>query len=151
MPGMRGRPSPRTPSWGCYPDKQLRPWTRWGICEDIFNPFDPTVSFLQDVLVETMELFPSRFIHIGGDEAIKDQWKAVPAIQARIRELGLKERGGTAELVYPQMDGFIAKHGRRLVGWDEILEGGLAPGAVVMSWTGEEGGIAAARPATTWS
>lgn len=145
MPGHARAAIAAYPELGCYPERRLRPWTRWGICEDIFNPFDPTISFLQDVLAETMELFPSRFIHIGGDEAIKDQWKGVPAIQARMRELGLKNEEELQSWFIRQMDEYLAKHGRRLVGWDEILEGGLAPGAVVMSWTGEEGGIAAAK------
>ncbi|MBN1490986.1 MAG: family 20 glycosylhydrolase, partial [Phycisphaerae bacterium] len=133
------------PELGCNPDKPIDVWTRWGVCADIYNPSDQTIQFLQDVLVEVMDLFPSEFIHIGGDEAIKDQWKASPVVQARIKELGLKDEHEMQSWFIKQMDTFLAKHGRRLIGWDEILEGGLAPGATVMSWRGEKGGITAAK------
>lgn len=145
MPGHARAAIAAYPQLGCNPETPLRPWTRWGVCPDIFVPTDETVAFLQDVLVEVMELFPSRFIHIGGDEAIKDQWKASPVVQARIRTLGLKDEAEMQSWFTRQMDAFLTRHGRRLIGWDEILEGGLAPGATVMSWRGEEGGIAAAR------
>jgi hexosaminidase len=145
MPGHARAAIAAYPELGVYPEKHLRPWTRWGICEDIFNASDSTISFLQDVLVEVMELFPSRFVHIGGDEAVKNQWEASPAVQARIKALGLKNEAELQSWFIRQMDTFLTRRGRRLVGWDEILEGGLAPGAVVMSWQGEEGGIAAAR------
>jgi len=108
------------------------------------------------VLTEVMSLFPGEFIHIGGDEAIKPEWKASPRAQARIRALGItpddpaNPRDVRAEnelqsWFTTQMDKFLTSHGRRLVGWDEILEGGLAPNAVVMSWRGTDGGLAAAR------
>jgi hexosaminidase len=100
---------------------------------------------MQDVLAEVLELFPSPWIHIGGDEAIKDQWKANPAIQARIRALGLKDEHELQSWFIRQMDGFLTQRGRRLIGWDEILEGGLAENATVMSWRGMAGGIAAAK------
>jgi hexosaminidase len=145
MPGHARAAVAAYPELGCNPDKPVRPWTVWGVCPDIFVPTDRTISFLQDVLSEVIELFPSRFIHIGGDEAIKDQWKASPVVQARIKELGLKDEAEMQSWFIKQMDTFLTQKGRRLVGWDEILEGGLAPGAVVMSWRGEKGGIAAAR------
>src|SRR5688572_30421062 len=125
--------------------KQLEVWTRWGINANIFNPSEKTILFLQDVLTEVMELFPSQFIHIGGDEAIKDQWEASPEVQARIRELGLKDEHEMQSYFVRRMDSFLASKGRRLIGWDEILEGGLAPGATVMSWRGVSGGITAAK------
>ena len=125
--------------------EQLDVWPRWGINANIFNPNEKTILFLQDVLTEVLELFPSKFIHVGGDEAIKDQWKASPQVQARIRELGLKDEHEMQSYFIRRMDSFLASRGRRLIGWDEILEGGLAPGATVMSWRGVEGGITAAK------
>jgi hexosaminidase len=120
-------------------------WTLWGVSENILNPTDSTVAFMQDVLTEVLELFPGRFIHVGGDEAPKTQWKASPTVQARIRALGLKDEHEMQSWFIRQMDEFLTKKGRRLIGWDEILEGGLAPNATVMSWRGTAGGIAAAR------
>jgi len=94
-----------------------------------------------------MGLFPGPWIHTGGDEAPKAQWKASPLAQARIRELGLKDEEALQGYFTRRMDEFLTSHGRRLIGWDEILEGGLAPNAVVMSWRGVDGGIAAAQAA----
>jgi hexosaminidase len=120
-------------------------WTSWGVDQNILNPGDATVRFYQNVLTEVMGLFPGRWIHIGGDEAPKTQWIASPLAQARIRELGLKNEDELQSWFTHRMDEFLTAHGRRLVGWDEILEGGLAPNAVVMSWRGVDGGIAAAQ------
>jgi hexosaminidase len=117
----------------------------WGVSPYIINPTDANVAFMQDVLAEVLELFPSPWIHIGGDEAIKDQWKTNPAIQARITALGLKDEHELQSWFIRQMDGFLTQRGRRLIGWDEILEGGLAENATVMSWRGMAGGIAAAK------
>ncbi|NLE60621.1 MAG: beta-N-acetylhexosaminidase [Planctomycetes bacterium] len=145
MPGHARAAISAYPHLGCNPDTPLRPWTIWGVCPDIFCPTEQTVAFMQDVLAEVLQLFPSPYIHIGGDEAVKDQWKASPVVQARIKELGLKDEAEMQSWFVKQMDTFLTKQGRRLVGWDEILEGGLAPGAVVMSWRGEKGGITAAK------
>jgi hexosaminidase len=120
-------------------------WTDWGVTPYILNADSSTVAFMQDVLGEVLRIFPSRFIHVGGDEAAKDLWRVSPRIQARIRELGLKDEHELQSWFIRQMDAFLTARGRRLVGWDEILEGGLAPGATVMSWRGMEGGVAAAR------
>jgi hexosaminidase len=112
------------------------------------------VAYAADRFVEVMELFPGPFIHIGGDEAPKLQWKSSPRAQARIKTLGLyedepansyKNEDKLQSWFTTQMDSFLTKRGRRLIGWDEILEGGLAPNAVVMSWRGIQGGLAAAR------
>ena len=119
--------------------------TRWGVFSDILNAKPSTIQFMQNVLTEVMAIFPGRYIHIGGDEADKTKWKASPEIQARIKELGLKDEHELQSWFIRQMDTFLTSHGRRLVGWDEILEGGLAENAVVMSWRGTAGGIAAAR------
>lgn len=126
-------------------DKQQEVATHWGIFKQILNMNESTIRFCQDVLTEVMEIFPSRFIHIGGDEAPRDEWRASAAAQARMRELGLKSEAELQSYFTHRMDKFLAERGRRLVGWDEILEGGLAPGATVMSWRGIEGGIAAAK------
>lgn len=125
--------------------RQIDVWNSWGINPNILNVEKSTILFYQDVLSEVMELFPSPFIHIGGDEAIKDQWKASDRAQARMVELGLKDEHELQSWFVRRMDEFLTRHGRKLVGWDEILEGGLASGAMVMSWRGEEGGIAAAN------
>jgi hexosaminidase len=110
-----------------------------------YNVDDSTIHFLQDVLTEVMALFPSKFIHIGGDEVDKRPWHANPKAQARMQQLGLKDENELQSWFVRQMDQFLASHVRRLVGWDEILEGGLAPGATVMSWRGMAGGVAAAK------
>ena len=119
--------------------------TRWGVYANILNAEPSTIDFMEDVLTEVMALFPSRFIHVGGDEADKALWKTSPRIQERIKELGLKDEHELQSWFIRQIDAFLTKHDRRLVGWDEILEGGLAPGATVMSWRGTKGGIDAAR------
>lgn len=117
----------------------------WGVSRNILNPTDSVVAFFQDVLTEVLELFPGSFIHIGGDEVPKEQWRASAAVQRRITDLGLRDEAHMQSWFIHQMDAFLTAKGRRLVGWDEILEGGLAPGATVMSWQGTKGGIAAAR------
>ncbi|MDH7599994.1 MAG: beta-N-acetylhexosaminidase [Sedimentisphaerales bacterium] len=125
--------------------RQVEVMTYWGVSEDIMNPNEFTIRFMQDVLSEVMKLFDSPFIHIGGDEVPKAQWKASPEVQAMIKELGLQDEHELQSWFIRRMDSFLASYGRRLIGWDEILEGGLAPGATVMSWRGEAGGIAAAK------
>lgn len=117
----------------------------WGVNPHIFNAEERTIRFLQDVLAEVIELFPSPWIHIGGDEAVKDEWKASPRIQERIRELGVGDEHGLQSYIIRRMDEFLTARGRRILGWDEILEGGLSPNATVVSWRGFEGGIAAAK------
>lgn len=120
-------------------------WTSFGINPNIFNPSENTILFLQDVLTEVLDLFPGAFIHVGGDEAIKDQWKSSALAQARIQELGLQNEDELQSYFIRRMEQFLSSKGRRLIGWDEILEGGLPPGAAVMSWRGVAGGITAAR------
>lgn len=119
--------------------------TRWGVHKDVFNVNESTIRFLQDVLDEVLAIFPGTFIHVGGDEVPLDQWKASPEAQARKKELGLKEDVELHGYFIRRMDQFLRQRGRRLVGWDEILEGGVDPSATVMSWRGNKGGIAAAR------
>lgn len=119
--------------------------TKWGVIENVFNAEDSTIAFLQNVLSEVIDLFPGKFIHVGGDEVPKKQWQNSPAMQAKIKALGLKDEHELQSWFIRQMDTWLANKGRRLIGWDEILEGGLAPGATVMSWRGTQGGIAAAK------
>lgn len=126
-------------------DKKLDVCTWWGSGEDVFNANESTITFLQNVLTEVMGLFPSTDIHIGGDEVPKNFWKDSPQAQARMKELGLANEEELQSWFVKRMDTFLDAHSRRLVGWDEILEGGLAPGAIVMSWRGIDGGIAAAK------
>ena len=117
----------------------------WGVNPYLFNVDEHTITFLHNVLDEVMELFPSTFIHVGGDEAIKDQWQASPAVQARMRALGIKDEKALQSWFIERMGVYLSQHGRRLIGWDEILEGGLPPSASVMSWRGIQGAIDAAR------
>jgi hexosaminidase len=119
--------------------------TWWGVFDNILNPDDATIAFMKDVLTEVMALFPGRFIHVGGDEAAKARWKASPRVQARMKGLGVTDEDALQSWFIRQIDAFLTAKGRRLIGWDEILQGGLAPGAAVMSWQGVKGGIAAAR------
>ena len=117
----------------------------WGVSPWILSPSDSTIAFMENVLTEVMQLFPGKWIHTGGDEAVKDQWKASPLAQARIKVLGLKDEDALQGWFTARVDSFLHAHGRTLVGWDEILDGGLSPNAVVMSWRGIDGGIAAAK------
>lgn len=119
--------------------------TTWGIHPYLFNPMDATLRFLQNVLTEVLAIFPSPYIHIGGDEAIKDQWKASAQVQARMQELGLQNEEALQGWFLEQVGAFLDERGRRLVGWDEILDGGLPSGAIVMSWRGMDGGVRAAQ------
>ncbi|HYC40291.1 MAG TPA: family 20 glycosylhydrolase [Chitinophagaceae bacterium] len=118
----------------------------WGIFEDVFCAGkDSTFEFLQNVLDEVLELFPSRYIHIGGDECPKANWKRCPSCQKRIADNGLKDEHELQSYFVQRIEKYLNSKGRTLIGWDEILEGGLAPNAVVMSWRGEKGGIEAAK------
>ena len=120
-------------------------WGRWGVADDVLCPGrEKTFEFLEGVLTEVMELFPSEYIHIGGDEASKQGWRTCPKCAARMRKEGLKDVDELQSYMIRRIETFLNAKGRRLLGWDEILEGGLAPDATVMSWRGTEGGIAAA-------
>ncbi|MFC9642921.1 beta-N-acetylhexosaminidase [Streptomyces mirabilis] len=129
----------------------LTVWDTWGISKNVLAPTDNTLRFYEGVFEELLELFPadagpfSGFVHIGGDECAKDQWKRSPTAQARIRELGLADEDELQSWFVRHFDNWLSAHGRRLIGWDEILEGGLAEGAAVSSWRGYQGGVTAAR------
>ena len=117
----------------------------WGISDEVFCAGNDAVfDFLESVLLEVMALFPGEFIHVGGDECPKSRWAACPKCQQRIRREGLRGEDELQSWFIRRIGRFLNRHGRRLIGWDEILEGGLAPGAAVMSWRGSAGGIAAA-------
>ncbi|MFE4992167.1 beta-N-acetylhexosaminidase [Streptomyces mirabilis] len=129
----------------------LTVWDAWGISKNVLAPTDNTLRFYEGVFEELLELFPadagpfSGFVHIGGDECAKDQWKQSPTAQARIRELGLADEDELQSWFVRHFDNWLSARGRRLIGWDEILEGGLAEGAAVSSWRGYQGGVTAAR------
>ncbi len=145
MPGHAQAAIAAYPELGVRRDTTVGVMQVWGVSEFILNADDSTVGFMQDVLREVLTLFPGPYIHVGGDEAVKTQWKASPQIQSRIKALGLKDEHELQSWFIGQMGTFLTKNGRRLVGWDEILEGGLAENATVMSWRGMDGGIAAAK------
>jgi hexosaminidase len=126
-------------------DRPLDVWTDWGVNPHVLNVEDATLDFFRQVLEEVLDLFPSTFIHIGGDEVPKDEWRRSATAQARMRDLGLRDEDQLQSWVVGQFAEFLHSRGRRLVGWDEILEGGLPAGTTVMSWRGVEGGIAAAE------
>jgi hexosaminidase len=133
------------PELASIPNPPKSPSHDWGILPNLLNPDDATFTFLDNVLDEVMALFPGPFIHVGGDEAVKEQWKANPSIQAKIKALGLKDEDALQGWFTARIGEHLAKRGRRLVGWDEIL-GGKVPGdAVVMSWHGVDGAITAAK------
>lgn len=117
----------------------------WGVSQHIFNVEEKTISFLCDVLDEVIELFPSRFIHIGGDEAPKFEWSESARVQERMAELGIRSEEGLQSWFVGKIGKHLKRRDRRMIGWDEILQGGLPHGATVMSWQGEEGGIRAAQ------
>jgi hexosaminidase len=145
MPGHATAPLVAYPEYG----SALKPLTSmpvgWGIYPNLYSPKEETFKFLENVLTEVMELFPSEYIHVGGDEAIKNQWKENPAIQQKMHELGLKDEDALQSWFMARMEKIINAHGRKMVGWDEILQGGLSQNATVMSWRGMQGGIAAAK------
>jgi hexosaminidase len=144
MPGHSQAIVSAYPELGCTTDP-VEPRTTWGVSPYLLNADASTITFMQNVLAEVLELFPGPWIHVGGDEAVKTQWKASAKVQARIAELGLKNEDELQSWFIHQMDTFLTARKRRLIGWDEILEGGLAPNATVMSWQGITPAIAAAR------
>ncbi len=146
MPGHSSAALTAYPHLGCPGTGPYKVEQTWGIFDDVYCAGnDSTFTFLQDVMDEVLALFPSRYIHIGGDESPKANWKKCPRCQARIKAEGLKDEHELQSYFIQRMEKYINSKGRTIIGWDEILEGGLAPNAVVMSWRGEAGGIEAAR------
>lgn len=144
MPGHAGAALAAYPNLSCT-GGPFEVSTTWGVHEDIFCPSEQTFAFLEDVLTEVMELFPSQYIHVGGDEVPKTRWKTSPVAQDLMRREGLKNEEELQSYFIKRIERFLSSHGRKLIGWDEILEGGIAPEATVMSWRGIQGGIAAAQ------
>lgn len=144
MPGHASAPVAAYPELGVTGKHPPIVPADWGVYSTLYNVDDSTFAFLEDVLTEVMELFPGQYIHVGGDEAVKDEWKASPKIQAQMRKLGIKDEHALQSWFIQRMEKFLSAHGRKLIGWDEILEGGLAPNATVMSWRGIDGAVAAA-------
>ncbi|WFB36962.1 beta-N-acetylhexosaminidase [Kiritimatiellota bacterium B12222] len=144
MPGHMVAAITAYPELGNFETK-TRVRCHWGISQNVLNVEDSTVNFMKDVLDEVMDLFPGHFIHIGGDEAPKFEWSESERAQVRMAELGLKNEDELQSWFIRQMDAHITKAGRRLIGWGEILEGGLAEGAAVMSWRSETSGMEAAE------
>lgn len=117
----------------------------WGVHHTIYNPGEPTFKFLENVLTEVMAIFPGKYIHVGGDEVPKDEWKSSALAQQLIKDNHLKDEQELQSWFISRVEKFLNKNGRSLIGWDEILEGGLSQNATVMSWRGEQGGISAAQ------
>jgi len=144
MPGHSKAVLAAYPELGCTPGP-FEVWTRWGVDVDIVCPSEKTFEFEQNVLSEVIALFPGTYIHVGGDEAPKTRWEKSELAQSVIKREGLKDEHELQSYFIRRIEKFLTSKGRRLIGWDEILEGGLAPQATVMSWRGISGGIAAAR------
>ncbi|WP_462254657.1 beta-N-acetylhexosaminidase [Ferruginibacter sp.] len=160
MPGHASAAIAAYPQLSCFPEEDTKvlpgtPWAgsrkgkqvqqTWGVFEDVFAPTDYTFNFLENVLDEVMPLFPSKYIHIGGDECPKESWKRSPFCQQLIAANNLKDEHGLQSYFIQRIEKYINSKSKKIIGWDEILEGGLAPNAAVMSWRGEEGGIEAAK------
>jgi hexosaminidase len=145
LPGHASAALASYPELGCA-GKDYKVQTQWGVFEQLFCPGkDSTFQFLEDVLTEVMDLFPSEYIHIGGDEAWKTEWHKCPYCQGLIKNEKLRSEEELQGYVTKRIEKFVNKHGRKIIGWDEILDGGVTPTATVMSWRGTKGGIEAAR------
>jgi hexosaminidase len=160
LPGHSSAAIAAYPQLSCFPNeptavKSKTPWygptngkevqQTWGVFPDVFCPSDYTFKFLEGVLDEVMQLFPSKYIHIGGDECPKDYWKRSDFCQQLIKQQGLKDEHELQSYFISTIEKYLNSKGRQIIGWDEILEGGVAPNATVMSWRGEKGGIDAAK------
>ncbi|MBE0679008.1 MAG: beta-N-acetylhexosaminidase, partial [Bacteroidales bacterium] len=146
MPAHVGSALAAYPEYSCTGGPfTVPPGGVWPITDIYCAGKEETFTFLEDVLTEVIELFPSQYIHIGGDEADKTEWRRCPECQARIRKEGLGDEDELQSYFIKRIEQFLISKGRKLIGWDEILQGGLAPEATVMSWQGFEGGITAAR------
>lgn len=144
MPGHAQAAIAAYPELGCK-DESIEVWQEWGISENIFCPKEETFEFLEGVIDEIVEIFPYEYIHIGGDEAPKTQWEESDFAQEVMKREGLKDEEELQSYFVTRMEKYINSKGKKIIGWDEILQGGLAPNATVMSWTGIEGGIEAAK------
>lgn len=144
MPGHAQAALSAYPQYSCV-GGPFEVMTKWGVSEDVFCTKDSTFIFLKNILDEVLKLFPSKYIHIGGDEVPKTRWKACEICQSNMKKNKLSDEHELQSFFIKKIDEYLTKKGRNLIGWDEILEGGLAPNAAVMSWRGEEGGIEASK------
>ncbi len=144
MPGHSQAAIAAYPELGCT-GELVKVATKWGVFEEIYCPTENTFTFLEDVLDEVIALFPSEYIHIGGDEAPKTRWKNSDVCQRIIKEKGLKDEHELQSYFITRIERYLNGKGKQIIGWDEILEGGLAPNASVMSWRGTSGAIEAAK------
>jgi hexosaminidase len=147
MPGHASAALAAYPQLGVFPEanKNAKVPADWGVYEALFNVEESTFAFFEDVLAEVITLFPDEYVHVGGDEAVKTQWETSLRVRARMQQLGVKDAHLLQSYFIQRIGKYLDAHGRRLIGWDEILEGGLAPNATVMSWRGIDGAIAAAK------
>lgn len=162
MPGHASAAIAAYPELSCFPEEPTKSYFNpksewagdstgkqvqqsWGVYNDVFVPSENTFTFLEGVLDEVIALFPSKYIHIGGDECPKDNWKRSAFCQQLMKEKGIKDEHGLQSYFIQRIEKYLNSKGKAIIGWDEILEGGLAPNATVMSWRGEEGGIEAAN------
>ena len=144
MPGHSQAAIAAYPELGCT-GKQVEVATKWGVFNEVYCPKESTFKFLEDVIDEVVALFPGKYIHIGGDEAPKTRWKECEHCQNLIKEKDLKDEHGLQSYFIGRMEKYINSKGKQIIGWDEILEGGLAPNATVMSWRGTKGAVEAAK------
>ena len=144
MPGHSKAAIAAYPELGCS-GKQVEVATKWGVFDEVYCPKESTFKFLEDVIDEVVALFPGKYIHIGGDEAPKTNWKNCEYCQKLIKKEGLKDEHGLQSYFISRMEKYINSKGKQIIGWDEILEGGLAPNATVMSWRGTSGAVQAAK------
>ena len=144
MPGHSQAAIAAYPELGCT-GEQVEVATKWGVFDEVYCPKESTFKFLEDVIDEVVALFPGKYIHIGGDEAPKTNWKNCAHCQKLIKKEGLKDEHGLQSYFIARMEKYINTKGKQIIGWDEILEGGLAPNATVMSWRGTSGAVQAAK------
>ncbi|MFZ1699992.1 MAG: family 20 glycosylhydrolase [Pyrinomonadaceae bacterium] len=146
LPGHASAALAAYPEFGCKTDYKYEVKKTWGIFKEVYCPTDATFKFLEDVLDETIKLFPdSPYIHIGGDEVLKDFWKESPFVQELMKRENLKDEHEVQSYFVGRIEKFVNSKGKKIIGWDEILEGGVAPNATIMSWRGMKGGIQAAK------
>lgn len=143
LPGHSRAAIAAYPELGVF-GNQMDVFTKWGVCKDIYNPEESTISFLENIMKEVLQLFPSPWIHIGGDEAVKDQWKKSDRVKELLKERGLKNNHEMQSWFIKKIASFLNDNGRKIVGWDEIMEGGAPDDAVIMAWRHEKQGVTAA-------
>ena len=145
MPGHATAAIAAYPQLGATDQPPAAVLSDWGVYHNLYNIDEATFDFLDSVLDEVMALFPSEYVHVGGDEAVKDQWKASARVQARMRELHIANEDALQSYFVQRIEKYLNAHGRRMIGWDETLEGGIAKNATIMSWRGIDGAVAAVK------